>query len=161
MNRAYLSLGSNLGDRLDLLKKAVRMLDEHEAICVEAISSVYETDPVGVTDQPAFLNIVSEITTSLTPEGLLQACRQIEENLDRVRVVRWGPRTMDLDILLYNHDNIETETLTVPHPRMHERAFVLVPLAEIAPDIASGTVPGTEGVRLWKTVDHVKGFFNL
>lgn len=161
MNRAYLSLGSNMGDRMDLLQKAVRLLHEHEAVGVEAVSSIYETDPVGLIDQPAFLNIVVEITTSLTPEGLLQICREIEESLDRVRVIRWGPRTIDLDILLYNHDNIETETLTVPHPRMQERAFVLVPLAEIAPDIATGTVPGTDGVRLWKKVDSVKGFFNL
>lgn len=161
MNRAYLSLGSNMGDRMDLLQKAVRLLHEHEAVGVEAVSSIYETDPVGLIDQPAFLNIVVEITTSLTPEGLLQICREIEESLDRVRVIRWGPRTIDLDILLYNHDNIETETLTVPHPRMQERAFVLVPLAEIAQDITTGTIPGTDGVRLWKKVDSVKGFFNL
>lgn len=161
MNRAYLSLGSNMGDRLELLKKAVHMLNEHEAIQVEVVSSVYETEPVGLTDQPAFLNIVVEITTSLTPVGLLRECQQIEENLDRVRVIRWGPRTIDLDILLYNHENIETETLTVPHPRMHERAFVLVPLAEIAPGIAPVPVVGTEGVQIWKTVDSVEDFFNM
>ncbi|MCM3712198.1 2-amino-4-hydroxy-6-hydroxymethyldihydropteridine diphosphokinase [Sporosarcina luteola] len=163
MNIAYLSIGSNIGDRLHHLKEAVRALHSHEGIDVTKISSIYETAPVGYTEQADFLNLAVSIATSLDPFELLAACQQIENGLGRVREIRWGPRTVDLDILLYNNDNIEAENLIVPHPRMGERAFVLVPLLEIAPSIlhpVTGTpfaveAPDEEGVLLWKKVKEV------
>ena len=139
--KAYVSLGSNVGDRLGFLRRAVAMLGEHEAIEVLRTSSVYETDPVGYVDQPPFLNAVAEIETSLSPHELLDACQAIEAALGRVRTVRWGPRTIDLDIALIDDLAIDDERLTVPHPRMAERAFVLVPLAEIAPGARCAGVP--------------------
>ncbi|MBK3496892.1 2-amino-4-hydroxy-6-hydroxymethyldihydropteridine diphosphokinase [Viridibacillus sp. YIM B01967] len=168
MNDVYISLGSNIGDRLQTLQHAVKLLTEQNEVEVVKLSSIYETDPVGFTDQDAFLNMVAHIRTALAPEKTLKMCQAIENELKRVRVIRWGPRTIDLDILLYNHDNIETETLTVPHPRMHERAFVLVPLLEIDPKLidpktnaALQTVlssVGKEGVRQWKTIAGVGEF---
>ncbi|HEX5564458.1 MAG TPA: 2-amino-4-hydroxy-6-hydroxymethyldihydropteridine diphosphokinase [Sporosarcina sp.] len=135
MNTAYLSIGSNLGDRLAILQEAVRALDSNEKMDVTSVSAVYETEPVGYTEQPNFLNIVVELQTSLDPFELLAACQSIEQSLGRVRDIRWGPRTADLDILLYNNETIVSENLTVPHPRMHERAFVLIPLLELNPDV--------------------------
>ena len=102
-------------------------------LSVEELSSIYETDPVGYTNQACFLNAVIKITTSLKSEELLQTCLFIESQLGRKREIRWGPRTLDLDILLYNQENIETESLIVPHPRMQERAFVIIPLMELDP----------------------------
>ncbi|MFD4931086.1 2-amino-4-hydroxy-6-hydroxymethyldihydropteridine diphosphokinase [Peribacillus butanolivorans] len=161
VNISYLSIGSNLGDRLVTIQSAFRLLDENSHIKLVACSSLYETDPVGYADQDCFLNAVFKVKTDLKPEELLRTCMQIEQELGRKREVRWGPRTLDLDILLYNHENIETEILSVPHPRMQERAFVLVPLMEVDPDIKlpqmytplSGLleqIPDKEGVRLWK-----------
>lgn len=131
---AYVSLGSNLGDRASFL---------HQAICalgnlgtVSAVSSVYETEPVDYADQPWFLNCVVRLETTLGPEELLGETQKIEQQLGRVRDIPKGPRTMDIDVLLYDDKIIETDTLTIPHPRMHERRFVLVPLAEIAPGVA-------------------------
>lgn len=160
MNTAYLSLGSNIGDRLAMLTEAVRLLSEHPAIAVKAVSSIYETDPVGYTDQEAFLNLALEIGTTLPASELLDVCQSIEEQLERKRIIRWGPRTIDLDILLYNQDNMETERLTVPHPRMHERAFVLVPLLEIAPQLKSRYPVQPDGVRLWKARRDLCAFLN-
>lgn len=134
MKTVFLSLGSNQGDSMDLLQQAVRMLAANECIEVRRASSVYETDPVGYTEQPPFLNIVLEIATSMEPIALLDVCQEIERNLGRTRHVRWGPRTIDIDIALYEGVEMDTDRLTIPHPRMGERAFVLVPLAEIAPD---------------------------
>ncbi|WP_409290949.1 2-amino-4-hydroxy-6-hydroxymethyldihydropteridine diphosphokinase [Peribacillus sp. SCS-37] len=158
---AYLSLGSNIKDRLEHLTSAVRSLAGDPSVRVAKVSSIYETDPVGYTGQDCFLNIAVEVKTFLSPAELLEKCQSIERELGRKRVIRWGPRTIDLDILLYNHENIETESLSVPHPRMHERAFVLVPLLELNPslkDPVSQTlladfleaIPDKEGVRLWK-----------
>ncbi|MDN4608825.1 2-amino-4-hydroxy-6-hydroxymethyldihydropteridine diphosphokinase [Sporosarcina highlanderae] len=162
MNIAYLSIGSNIGDRLHHLTKAVRALHAHDRIEVTAISSIYETEPVGYTDQANFLNLVLRLETSLNPFELLDVCQGIENDLGRVRDVRWGPRTVDLDILLYNNDNIESENLTVPHPRMDERAFVLVPLLEIAPDsIQPGVAIDDDGVVCWETVDGVERFLSV
>lgn len=161
MNSAYLSLGTNIGDRDQHLQDAIHLLQQNDAIRVTDLSSLYETEPVGYTDQAAFLNMALKIETSLSPDSLLDACMTIEQALGRERVIHWGPRTIDLDILLYNHDNIKTDRLIVPHPRMTERAFVLIPLAEIdgAAEIpGTGTalaqyvqnVHGKEGVKLWK-----------
>ncbi|WP_053361288.1 2-amino-4-hydroxy-6-hydroxymethyldihydropteridine diphosphokinase [Bacillus sp. FJAT-27251] len=151
-NIAYLALGSNLGDRFGYLGRAVELLHRHEKIEVVNTSSIYETDPVGYTNQDAFLNMVVKVRTGLGPLDLLGAVNKIEEELGRKREVRWGPRTLDLDILLYNQENINSEKLTVPHPRMQERAFVMIPLLEID----SVSLPGSdsitdiEGVRIWK-----------
>jgi 2-amino-4-hydroxy-6-hydroxymethyldihydropteridine diphosphokinase len=142
VNTAYLGLGSNLGDRRRSLAEAVRRLDIGPAQRVEAVSSVYESSPVGLTSQPDFLNLVVRIATDLAPHKLLDKCLRIEAALGRVRHERWGPRTIDLDLLLYGDVRINDERLTVPHPRMRERSFVLVPLAEIAPglELAGETV---------------------
>lgn len=134
MTTAYLSLGANLGDRLSQLAEAVRRLNAPH-IRVTAVSSVYETAPWGKTDQPAFLNIAAAVETELAPDALLRHIMHVERELGRVRHERWGPRTIDIDILLYGSEQIHTEDLDVPHPRMAERAFVLVPLLEVAPHL--------------------------
>lgn len=151
MNDSYLSLGSNMGDRLDMLKQAVRLLMEHPAIEIAAISSLYETEPVGFTAQEPFLNMVVHVQTDLSPLELLDFCQEVEQQLQRKRVVRWGPRTIDLDILLYNQEKIASERLVVPHPRMHERAFVLIPLLEVNPFLEGMPEPPEQGVKIWKT----------
>lgn len=133
MHISYIALGSNITPRYGYLDQAIKMLTKSENICVKKVSSVYETDPVGVTDQASFLNMVIEVETTLTSIELLDVCQRIEQTLGRKRIIRWGPRTIDLDILLYNQENMKTERLVIPHPRMHERAFVLVPLHEINP----------------------------
>jgi len=167
MNTAFLSLGSNLGDRFDMLQDAVRILREQEGIKVTRISSVYETDPVGYTEQATFLNMVVEIMSELSAVKILSICLETEQSLGRIREFRWGPRCIDLDILLYNDENIVSEKLIIPHPRMHERGFVLVPLIELVPnqvhpvtgvpfsDYAKGQ---KEGVHVWKTIDGVDAF---
>lgn len=158
MNLSYLSLGSNMGDRFEMLRQAVAQLAEQPAVTVTQISSLYETDPVGYTDQEPFLNMVVQLETELTAMALLDVCQMIEQNLNRKRLVRWGPRTIDLDILLYNQDRIETARLTVPHPRMNERAFVLIPLLEIDPGLeVAGTIE-TDGVLLWKSYNSLAAF---
>ncbi|OKL35795.1 2-amino-4-hydroxy-6-hydroxymethyldihydropteridine diphosphokinase [Domibacillus mangrovi] len=160
----YLSLGTNMGDRELFLKEAVKLLCQKEKMHIEVVSSIYETDPVGFIDQPPFLNIVLKARTSLSAVEVLGVCMEIENELGRKRDLRWGPRTIDLDILLYNHDNIKSENLIIPHPRMKERAFVLIPLVEIdatiqIPDISMPLeqylhyVQGKEGVNIWKTAD--------
>ncbi|MGO1061173.1 2-amino-4-hydroxy-6-hydroxymethyldihydropteridine diphosphokinase [Planococcus sp. FY231025] len=158
MNESYLSLGSNMGNRLDMLKQAVRLLMEHPSVEVKAISSLYETEPVGFTDQEPFLNMVVRIVTPLAALELLDVCQEVERKLNRERIVRWGPRTIDLDILIYNHDNVESERLTVPHPRMHERAFVLIPLTEVNPALDGLPEPPEQGVRLWRTYSGAEAF---
>lgn len=131
MAKAYLGLGSNLGDKKEYIDQAVTFLSQREEITLKKISSYYETDPVGYTDQDVFLNIVVEIDTMLEPYELLAYCNEIEEMLQRKRIVRWGPRTIDVDILLFEGFSSTDERLTVPHPRMMERAFVMVPLYEL------------------------------
>ncbi len=131
---AYLGLGSNLGDRLATLQQAVDLLAADPGITVRRTSRVWETDPVGGPEQPDFLNIVAEIDTDLEPLDLLTTVNRIESELGRVRDVRWGPRTVDIDILLIDDMTIADDRLTVPHPRMHERAFVLMPLLELIDD---------------------------
>ncbi|WP_242145725.1 MULTISPECIES: 2-amino-4-hydroxy-6-hydroxymethyldihydropteridine diphosphokinase [unclassified Bacillus cereus group] len=156
-NTVYIALGSNMGDRYTYLTQAINLLDKNSNIQVEDVSSVYETDPVGYTDQNRFLNLVIKISTNLLPQELLTVTQKIEIELGRKREIRWGPRTIDLDILLYNQDNIEAENLIVPHPRMFERAFVIVPLLEINQDIEQNIsrsqveeMKRREGVTIWK-----------
>ena len=132
MVKAYLGLGSNIGDRAHQLQQAIRIIDQYQYIDVTSISPIYETEPVGYTDQPQFLNLCIEIETTLNPQELLKRCLETEEALHRVRKIRWGPRTLDVDILLYGNEIIEEDNLIIPHPRMTERAFVLIPLNDIA-----------------------------
>jgi 2-amino-4-hydroxy-6-hydroxymethyldihydropteridine diphosphokinase len=132
---AFLGLGSNLGDRRKQLAQALRKLGDDPAIAIVRGSSVYETKPVGMVDQPDFLNMVVQVETSCAPLALLSVCLGIEAGLGRERRQRWGPRTIDLDILLYDQVKLNDERLVLPHPRMHERSFVLSPLAEIAPEL--------------------------
>ncbi|TCL38242.1 2-amino-4-hydroxy-6-hydroxymethyldihydropteridine diphosphokinase [Anaerospora hongkongensis] len=136
MINCYIGLGSNMGDREWYLRQAVARLAELDGICISQVSSIYVTEPVGYTEQPAFLNAVAAVRTTLTAEQLLAACMKVEQSLARKRDLRWGPRTIDLDILLYGDRHICTQDLTVPHPRLMERLFVLIPLLEIAPDVA-------------------------
>ncbi|QEK11026.1 2-amino-4-hydroxy-6-hydroxymethyldihydropteridine diphosphokinase [Crassaminicella thermophila] len=135
MSRAYLGIGGNMGNKKENIQNTIKLLKNHPQIHVSAISSYYETAPVGYTDQDWFLNIVVEINTSLDPYALLAYCNDIEQKLKRERLIRWGPRTIDVDILLYEGFTSDDEKLTVPHPRMCERAFVMVPLYEIAKDL--------------------------
>ncbi len=132
---AFLGLGANLGDRESAILYALRTLDALPTINVTAMSSLYETAPVGVTDQPPFVNAVVRIETALTPEDLLQTVLHLENKMGRARTQRWGPRVIDIDVLVYSDRQINSPALTVPHPRLRERAFALVPLAEIAPEL--------------------------
>ncbi len=138
---AYIGLGSNVGDREAMIARGAARLAALERSMMQRMSSVYETAPVGPVAQGAFLNAAVAVRTEFAPLALLAELLRIEREAgrDRVSSSRWGPRTLDLDLLLYGEQIVQTEGLTVPHPRLHERAFVLVPLAEIAPDVI---VPG-------------------
>lgn len=139
MTRAYVGLGSNLGDRERMLWGAVHMLAFNPEVDVVAVSSIRETDPVGFADQPRFLNAAVAIETELEPRAVLDLLLSVERELGRTRDgPRFGPRTIDLDLLLYGAEVIDEPGLAVPHPRLHERRFVLEPLAELDPDL---TVP--------------------
>jgi len=143
--RAFLALGSNVGDRWAYLRRAVEGLPD-----LFAISAVYETEPVGgPPGQEPYLNLVAELRTSLSPNELLVAARRAEAEAGRVRAERWGPRTLDVDVLLYGDEQVATEELQVPHPRMWERGFVLVPLADLAPELVAGKLTSElrQGVR--------------
>ena len=140
MPRAYVGLGANLGDREGALRAALAGLDASEGIEVAAVSTFQETDPVDYLDQPRFLNAAAAIETTLAPRELLDALLEVERSLGRTREgPRFGPRTIDLDLLLYGEESFDEPGLTVPHPRLHGRAFVLEPLAELDPDLI---VPG-------------------
>lgn len=165
---AYIALGSNLGDRGGMLAEALRRLDAGEGVTVTGVSAVYETDPVGYTEQPAFLNMAAALRTTLPPVALLRLLLEVERQLGRVRDVRWGPRVIDLDLLLYGAVKMDGAELTLPHPRMMERAFVLVPLADVLPaghplrrDVAglaaSALREGKEGIVLWNTINWRRG----
>jgi 2-amino-4-hydroxy-6-hydroxymethyldihydropteridine diphosphokinase len=132
----YLSLGGNIGDPAQAMGEALRMLDADALTEVSAVSSLYRTSPWGNTDQPDFINAAAEIRTGRSPRELLDLCLEAERKLKRVRAERWGPRLVDLDILIFGGRTIHEPGLEIPHPRMLERAFVLAPLAEIAPDFA-------------------------
>lgn len=130
-SEAYIALGANLGEREQTLHEAIQRLHQHDHIDVLRCSGIYETAPVGYVDQPAFYNMVIAVRTTLQPEQLLDIMLDIENILGRVRDIRWGPRTVDLDLLWMKNVSLNTERLQLPHPRMYERAFVLVPLQEI------------------------------
>jgi len=129
----YIALGTNLGERMNNLRTAITTLSPDVTVLAE--SHVYETPPWGFEDQPAFLNMVAKAETGLEPEVLLGYLKQIEVKLGREKTVRWGPRLIDLDILFYDDLIIESPPLVIPHPRLHERAFVLVPLVDVAPEV--------------------------
>jgi 2-amino-4-hydroxy-6-hydroxymethyldihydropteridine diphosphokinase len=140
---AFLGLGSNVGERLATLQRPVDLLAEEPSISIRRSSRVWETDPVGGPEQPDFLNAVVEVDTDLDPLDLLAAIDHVEARLGRFRNIHWGPRTIDIDILLIDGLVLTGERLTVPHPRMHERAFVIAPLLELIPDPVLPT-----GIRL-------------
>jgi 2-amino-4-hydroxy-6-hydroxymethyldihydropteridine diphosphokinase len=150
MTRAHVGLGSNLGDRLAILDTAVRVLDADEQTHVMAVSRVYETAPVGGPDQGPYLNAVAVLETDRSPRELLELLLATEEGLGRVRSERWGPRTADLDLLLYDGPPVDSPELTVPHPRARERAFVLVPLLDADPfaQFPDGELAATALARL-------------
>jgi 2-amino-4-hydroxy-6-hydroxymethyldihydropteridine diphosphokinase len=147
VTRAYLGIGSNLGDRLAYLQLAVDHLAVAPGVRVTAVSPVYETDPVGGPVQDDFLNAVVAVDTDLDPDALLTACAAAETAAQRVRDVRWGPRTLDVDVLWIDGYTSTDPVLTVPHPRMAERAFVLAPLHDLDPALAPVPAGGWEGVR--------------
>lgn len=132
---AYIGLGSNLGDKKANLTKALELLGAAPGVQLKKVASYYRSAPVGGPPQDWYLNTVAEVLTSLTPHRLLAVLLKIEEELGRVRTVRWGPRTVDLDLLLYGGREIHDDILTLPHPRMTGRAFVMAPLAELAPGL--------------------------
>lgn len=140
MPRAYVGLGANLGPREETLRRALDLLARQEGIEIVAVSTLRETDPVGIVDQPRFLNGAVAVDTTLEPRDLLAALLGIERALGRVRDgSRWGPRTVDLDLLLYGDEIVDEPGLRVPHPRLHERRFALEPLAELDPELE---IPG-------------------
>lgn len=132
---AFLGLGSNVGDRLATVESAIADLDGHDDITIETVSAVYETEPVGGPEQDPYLNLVAAVTTRLPPRRLLDACHAIEQQhgRDREREQRFGPRTLDIDILLFEDEVVDEPALQIPHPRLTERAFALIPLAEVLP----------------------------
>ena len=131
---AYLGIGANLGDRIETLRLAVAKLNEHKQIDIGAVSSVYETGPVGVFDQPDFLNAVVQVETSLSAKALLDVLLETELFFGRKRLKKWGPRILDLDVLLFGDAVIDKPGLTVPHPYLHVRGFVLHPLCDLIKD---------------------------
>ncbi|MEI2654351.1 MAG: 2-amino-4-hydroxy-6-hydroxymethyldihydropteridine diphosphokinase [Microthrixaceae bacterium] len=148
--RTFISVGSNLGDRRAFLRDAVDSLPD-----VVAVSSVFETDPMGGPgNQGAFLNIVVELDTELTPSALLSVCHRIESAAHRVRDERWGPRTLDLDIIWMEGVTMDEPRLTIPHPRWKERKFVLAPLRELAPDLVTAQEVEIADGRVW-TVENL------
>jgi 2-amino-4-hydroxy-6-hydroxymethyldihydropteridine diphosphokinase len=133
---AYIALGSNVGRREKNIEAALNALQTTRGVEVVKVSSLFETEPVGgPEEQPKFINAAAHLRTALSPERLLAVCTRIEDLLGRKRDIRWGPRTIDLDLLIYEHEIRADPDLTLPHPLMHERRFVLEPLAEIAPDL--------------------------
>jgi 2-amino-4-hydroxy-6-hydroxymethyldihydropteridine diphosphokinase len=136
---AFVGIGSNLGDREGNFRQAVELLSAEDGIDVVAVSEIRETDPVGPVEQGPFLNGAVRIETDLAPRKLLERLLAVEERLGRVRRERWGPRTIDLDLLLYGDDVVDEPGLTVPHPRLHERRFALEPLSDLAPSLE---IPG-------------------
>jgi 2-amino-4-hydroxy-6-hydroxymethyldihydropteridine diphosphokinase len=134
---AFIGIGSNVGDRSTFCRRAVKDLEEAEGVTLDVTSSLYETSPIGGPPQRSYVNLVVKISTTLSARALLERCQEIEQNLGReASDIRWGPRVVDLDILTFDSEKISEPDLEIPHPRMTERRFVLVPLFEIAPDAA-------------------------
>ena len=152
---AYLGLGSNVGDRLAALAEALALLDATPGLRMLAGSSVYETEPWGVTEQAAFLNLAAGFETTLSPADLLAVCKHVEQSVGRTETYRWGPRVIDVDILLYGDEAVNSAEpdLQIPHARLRERAFALAPLAEIAAD---AVVP-PDGATVQGLLDGVDG----
>ena len=146
MNTAYIALGANLGDPAATVRAAFAALAELPDSRLLRSSSLYRTAPVGLTEQPEFINAAAALVTSLAPEALLDALFEIEARFGRQRAERNGPRTLDLDLLLYADLELDLPRLTLPHPRLHLRAFVLQPLAEIAPDLR---LPRRGSIAAW------------
>jgi 2-amino-4-hydroxy-6-hydroxymethyldihydropteridine diphosphokinase len=140
IRRAYLGLGSNLGDRLAELQRAVDGLAATAGVTVAAVSRVYETEPIG-PEQPDYLNAVVAVDTDLGARALLEVAQRLETEAHRVRAERWGPRTLDVDVLLVGDEQVDEPDLEVPHPRLHERAFVRRPLADVAPEVEASMPP--------------------
>lgn len=143
MTEAYLGLGSNLGCKVGTIRRAVALLEKGGCIRNLELSPFYRTDPVGKTDQDWFVNAVARLETSLGAEELLKFCLSVEKKLGRERKERWGPRTIDIDLLLYGNERVVVDGLEVPHPRMGERAFVVQPLLDLAPELLIGGVSGS------------------
>lgn len=138
---AYLGLGGNLGDPVANMAAALQQVEARRDCRVTAVSRLYRTPPWGKTDQDWFFNSAAQISTTLEPVALLHLCLEIERSMKRIRIERWGPRTIDLDVLAYGDIKLASEELTLPHPRMIERAFVLQPLADLAPDLVIADRP--------------------
>ncbi len=153
MHLVYIGFGSNIGDRLEHIQDAIHALAETEGITLQKISSVYQTDPVGYETQAQFLNGVAAIQTHLPPLSLLRTLKDIEASVGRQHRIRWGPREIDLDILIYGDLCLQTEKLVIPHPEMHLRRFVLAPLAEIAPDFVHPVLKETVQILLERLED--------
>ncbi len=135
MKTAYLALGANMGHRERYIYEAIKLLTNHEKITLMSLSSLYETKPWGYEEQDLFMNVVLSVNTTLEPLALLDVCQSIENELGRVREIKWGPRVIDVDILLIDELEMNHERLTVPHALMTERDFVMIPLAELNPDL--------------------------
>ena len=150
MTRAYVALGSNLGDRIATLEAALRALDALPGVTVAAVSSAYETEPWGGVEQPRYANAVVALDVEGDALSLLRACKEIEQASGREPGVRFGPRTLDLDVLLFGDQAIDSPELTVPHPRMLEREFVVTPLLEIAPH---ATLPDGRAVTAERAIE--------
>lgn len=147
VERVYLGLGGNVGDVLGNMSGALMRLDQHEMVSVVEVSEVYKTPPWGITEQDWFLNCCASIDTSLSPQKLLNTCLEIEKDLKRVRGKRWGPRSVDIDILVFGQLAVELPDLTIPHPRMHQRAFVMLPLADIAKELKVNSKTPVEWIK--------------
>lgn len=160
-----LGLGSNMGEREQNLQQALQLLEADGKVKIAKLSSIYETAPFGVTEQADFLNMVVRVETSLAPSELLAKCLEVEQVMGRIRTRRWGPRVIDIDLLIYDDVKMTSETLTLPHPGMINRAFVLIPLRDVAPSLplkngqvveawASGlSANSVQEVQHWKNVD--------
>lgn len=157
MTVAFVGIGSNVGDRAGFCRSAGEALAAWPGIDVVRSSSLYETSPLGGPPQRSFVNCVVKLETGLTPRELLQACKSVEQRLGREPSgIRWGPRVVDLDILIYGEEKVNDPDLTIPHPRLHERRFALVPLAEVDPDAADPW-----GMRYADLIDEAEGEVRL